>query len=49
MLDSVDLGVSGVFGDYERGGFSRDESERIIMVCEKRAGASNEHLVDENE
>ena len=36
MLDSIDLGVSGVFGDYDRGEFRADESERIILICEKQ-------------
>jgi SAM-dependent methyltransferase len=37
MLDSVDLGVSGLFGDYDRGEYDETNSERIIMVCEKQA------------
>ena len=38
MFDSVDLGVSGVFGDYDRGEFFKNESERIILICEKQTG-----------
>lgn len=44
MLDSVDLSVSGVFGDYDRGKFKKEESERIIMICEKQAGAVNSNV-----
>ena len=39
MLDSVDLGVSGVFGDYDRSEFDKDNSQRIILVCEKQSAA----------
>jgi SAM-dependent methyltransferase len=35
MLDSVDLGVSGTFGDYDKGEFDTRKSERIIFICEK--------------
>jgi SAM-dependent methyltransferase len=36
MLESVSLGVSGVFGDYDRSDYDEEFSERIIMICEKR-------------
>lgn len=36
MLDSVDLVVSGVFGDYDRSDFDEQRSDRLILVCEKR-------------
>jgi ubiquinone/menaquinone biosynthesis C-methylase UbiE len=36
MLESVSLGVSGVFGDYDRSIYNEEFSERIIMICEKR-------------
>lgn len=39
MLDSADLGVAGVFGDYDRGEFDQEKSERMILVCEKRAAS----------
>jgi len=37
MLDSVDLVVSGEFGDYDRSLFDEQTSDRLILVCEKRA------------
>jgi len=36
MLESVDLGVSGVFGDYDRSDFDEPQSDRLILLCEKR-------------
>lgn len=36
MLDSVDLVVSGVFGDYDRSEFDESDSNRLILLCEKR-------------
>lgn len=36
MLESVDMVVSGVFGDYDRSDFVESESDRLIMICEKR-------------
>jgi SAM-dependent methyltransferase len=36
MLESVDLVVSGAFGDYDRSDFDERESDRLILVCEKR-------------
>jgi SAM-dependent methyltransferase len=36
MLDSVDMVVTGVFGDYDRSDFSESESDRLILICEKR-------------
>lgn len=36
MLDSVDMVVTGVFGDYDRSDFLDSESDRLIMICEKR-------------
>lgn len=36
MLESADMVVSGVFGDYDRGPFVETQSERLIMVCERR-------------
>ena len=37
MLDSVDLVVSGAFGDYDRSPFDEHDSARLILVCEKRS------------
>ena len=45
MLDSVDLGVSGLFGDYDRGEYDEKESERLILICEKQ---TNTPAVREN-
>lgn len=36
MLDSVDMVVSGVFGDYDRSEFDELHSDRMILLCEKR-------------
>jgi hypothetical protein len=36
MLDSVDLVVSGEFGDYDRSEFDEQHSERLILLCEKQ-------------
>jgi SAM-dependent methyltransferase len=36
MLESVDMVVSGVFGDYDRSGFDEEHSDRLILLCEKR-------------
>lgn len=36
MMESVYLGVSGVFGDYDRSDFDESTSDRIIMICEKQ-------------
>jgi SAM-dependent methyltransferase len=36
MLDSVDLIVSGEFGDYDRSAFDDSSSPRLIVLCEKR-------------
>jgi len=36
MLDSVDLVVSGLFGDYDRSDFDEQSSDRLILLCEKR-------------
>jgi len=36
MLESADMVVSGVFGDYDRRPFVETESERLIMVCERQ-------------
>jgi SAM-dependent methyltransferase len=36
MLDGVDLVVSGVFGDYDRSDFDETQSDRLILICEKR-------------
>jgi hypothetical protein len=36
MLESVGVIVSGVFGDYDRSDFIESDSERLILLCEKR-------------
>jgi ubiquinone/menaquinone biosynthesis C-methylase UbiE len=36
MMESVFLVVSGVFGDYDLSDYVEAESDRIIMICEKR-------------
>lgn len=48
MFDSVDLSVSGVFGDYDRGEFLKDKSERIILICEKQTGAIGRSAVGQS-
>jgi SAM-dependent methyltransferase len=35
MLESVDLSLSGVFGDYDRSEFDERHSDRLILICEK--------------
>ena len=35
MLESVDLSLSGVFGDYDRSDFDEQRSDRLILICEK--------------
>lgn len=36
MLESVDLSLSGVFGEYDRSEFDERHSDRLILLCEKR-------------
>ncbi len=35
MLESVDLSLSGAFGDYDRSDFDEQRSDRLILICEK--------------
>jgi SAM-dependent methyltransferase len=36
MLESVDVVLSGAFGDYDRSDFVEAVSDRLILLCEKR-------------